>query len=62
MTKPLPCPFCKSGALYADRSPVDIDARWQVICQGCGATGPLAKTKREAIAKWNAAPREGDAK
>ena len=58
MTKPLRCPFC-----HADGCDVDGSRRalW-VFCGTCGAEGPFAQSKRDAIAKWNAAPREGDGK
>lgn len=39
------CPFCGSTDLY------ETDHR--ILCAGCGATGPGAITRNEAIVAWN---------
>jgi Lar family restriction alleviation protein len=44
-----PCPLCgceKSEACYSEIG-------YAVYCDKCGARGPLAKTKADAIAAWN---------
>ena len=57
MTQPKPCPFCKSMTLKA-MGKLGVIA-W-VFCPACRCEGPPAKTRVDAIAKWNAAPRKGD--
>ena len=56
------CPFCKQTVAdwdfdrYQERligSRVDKPADWYVRCLGCGARGPMHKTKVEAIDAWN---------
>lgn len=55
--KLLPCPFCggegkpaecESGAFYD--SPFKP---WEIVCQGCGISGPLEDTQAAAITAWN---------
>ncbi len=60
MSKPLPCPFCGSVDLYAERG--DFSTTY-VFCGGCGAHGPTTleewvddesdTTKERAFAQWN---------
>ena len=52
--QPKECPFCKSGLNFV----MDTIAGHWVRCSACGATGPNAKNREEAIDKWNKAPRE----
>ena len=52
-----PCPFCA----YTDVEIDEIDLNcYAVCCPDCEAIGPVSKANvEEAIAKWNARPREG---
>lgn len=66
-----PCPWCGSKEAFHIiekhfdsrfcHGPTDI---WQVQCTGeaglciCDARGPVRESKEEAIAAWNASPRE----
>lgn len=55
-----PCPFCGSNhvgikIVYGGRTGFNVFA---VNCVKCGASGAEGKTKEEAIALWNAAPRK----
>ncbi|WP_414682938.1 Lar family restriction alleviation protein [Longimicrobium sp.] len=55
-TKPEPCPFCAD-----DRVSVEGAAGlWWVFCGNpfCGASGPDRRTRRDAIERWNDAPRD----
>jgi hypothetical protein len=60
MTEPLnPCPHgCNPGpendelGVWSDTGDKYANGLWQVHCS-CGAAGPHAKTKAEAIAAWN---------
>lgn len=60
MGKILPCPFC--GGTYEDANlclPSDNtddlfpDFSVAVVCDRCGAVGPCAETRKEAIEAWN---------
>jgi len=57
VSKPIACPFCKeSRSEDLDRTyglSVGRTRRWWVFCLTCGAEGPLAKTRKAAIAAWN---------
>lgn len=47
--KPLPCPFCRSGAnTYAKPESICGDIVWlvEVVCHDCGAIGPPSKDNR----------------
>lgn len=49
--KPLNCPFCnRNGALYVEQ---ETEEQWFVMCCDCGAAGPYAQTKEQAIDAWN---------
>jgi Lar family restriction alleviation protein len=49
--KPLDCPFCNhNGALYVEQ---ETEEQWFVMCCDCGAAGPYAQTKEQAISAWN---------
>ncbi len=50
------CPFCESGMLPI-RSHDEVGPA--VVCQGCGAVGPIARTDDEAVALWNARSTKG---
>ena len=44
------CPFCKSLDVVARTN----NRTWHwVDCDDCEATGPMEKTKQEAIERWN---------
>ncbi len=49
-----PCPFCGSRDV---RSSVAIS---RVICNECGASGPMAMIDNDAKEKWNKPPREDE--
>lgn len=55
------CPFCTSLetlVFYEDRAGFGRSGTaHQVICGGCGATGPIAHTESQAAARWNARSR-----
>jgi Lar family restriction alleviation protein len=50
----LPCPFCGCTTLEVEE-PSSIGGAW-VVCE-CGAEGPAASDREDAIVKWNTAPR-----
>lgn len=53
------CPFCGAGAGIADTG-----NKW-IICDQCGAEGPVAESEQKATAKWNTRahqPQGGDAR
>lgn len=43
------CLFCKKQAVPF----LSENSSFQVECMNCGATGPLAETEEEAVAKYN---------
>ena len=45
----LPCPFCQGGqfSIYTQRR------LYAVQCHNCGAVGPTAYSRQEAMALWN---------
>lgn len=46
------CPFCgEYKSLVVEEAIID-DLKFS-LCEGCGATGPLKPTEKEAIAAWN---------
>jgi Lar family restriction alleviation protein len=51
--KPSKCPFCKnSNKLTTDNQ---VAGKAFVWCLNCGAMGPNAESKQEAIKLWNQA-------
>lgn len=46
-TFPNQCPFCGLTVVFPLHR-----GTWQCVCQACGAEGPLAQTREEAIHKW----------
>lgn len=52
----LPCPHCgvddAFGPIYDDH-PI---TKWLVVCDECGAQGPLKDTEQEAADAWNNRP------
>lgn len=52
-----PCPFCGSEKTRLERKLDDGLTYWWVICDDCGACGPLDLKARRAIEGWSAAPR-----
>ena len=55
------CPFCRNVekvVVVFDELHMNADAKdYFVSCDFCGACGPSAKTPKEAVKKWNRAPR-----
>lgn len=55
-----PCPFCESDDIQAETDYWTYgpykNEYWSVCCIDCGARGPMAKTKDEAIRLWNDHP------
>lgn len=52
MTDLTPCPWCKeSKRIYPHR--FGGEGPWQMECQSCGATGPMADERHIAVQKWN---------
>jgi Lar family restriction alleviation protein len=53
--EPKPCPFC-DGQAYSE-PPGLGRSRWQVVCDDCGAKGPVVGRKdadeANAVAAWN---------
>lgn len=53
----LPCPFCSAAGDQCHAEEVSDDV-WTVICEGCGANGPLdlgrANTASRAVGDWDA--------
>lgn len=48
----VPCPWCKeSERIYPHR--FGGGGQWQMECQSCGATGPMADERHIAVQKWN---------
>ena len=54
---PIECPFCGGAA----GDPEEIIGIYAVRCLECGANGPVARTRTEAIKGWNegTTPRQG---
>ena len=59
-----PCPFACKGktarvydfqncSLYDFQDYHTLSWRWRVKCDKCGAEGPIADSKEEAIDAWN---------
>lgn len=59
MTKILRCPFCATKAepfvsdTVSENSQGEELSGPQVVCDGCGAAGPICHTRRDAIKFWN---------
>jgi transcription elongation factor Elf1 len=55
----LPCPFCSAPGEYSHAEEVAEDV-WTVICEACGANGPLdlnkANTPSRAVTAWDWRP------
>jgi Lar family restriction alleviation protein len=52
-----PCPFCGGGKnKIVNRYTPSLG--FYVYCCNCETAGPRGRNREEAIAKWNAAPRE----
>ncbi len=49
---PKPCPFCGNRALGVSSWKTDERVKQAVACH-CGATGPYAKSYKDAVAAWN---------
>ena len=49
---PAPCPFCSKQDLHIHTSN-DLFPWRAVICMACGATGPRAWSKQEAVKLWD---------
>jgi Lar family restriction alleviation protein len=47
-----PCPFCSSTKLFVNDAGF-INFHFSVICDDCGATGPLEANEIEAWKSWN---------
>ena len=48
----VPCPFCKEDdKVWPHR--FGGEGEWQMECQSCGATGPMAKERHLAVQAWN---------
>jgi hypothetical protein len=48
-----PCPFCRCAQLWMwDKG---VPGKFAVACSNpdCAATGPVAETERDAVARWN---------
>lgn len=50
-----PCPFCegKTVSIYDYQNYYTLPYHWRVKCDKCGAEGPIADSKEEAIDAWN---------
>jgi len=47
------CPFC---AAETEVHVVEYEpGRWAVVCDTCGATGPMADNRNEALGRWSSA-------
>ena len=57
MDKIKPCPFCGNEIADVD----DWETYAQVTCGMCDAAGPCCNDVEEAVERWNAVPRKGDA-
>ena len=58
------CPFCGvEGKLAECASGAFYDSSfkpWEVVCQGCGISGPLEDTQAAAITAWNTRAQSAD--
>jgi Lar family restriction alleviation protein len=52
MSDLLPCPFCGSRNVKAERAFYDRSINW-VACSDCNASGSDAVTTKLAVAAWN---------
>ena len=51
-----PCPFACGGKtvpVYDFQNYYNLPFHWKVKCEKCGAEGPTANTKQQAIDAWN---------
>jgi len=49
-----PCPFCGGEKQENNRVPMDAgNSIYWIFCENCHTCGPIADTKRAAIAAWN---------
>lgn len=56
MTGLKPCPFACKGktvSVYDFQNYYTLPWRWRVKCDKCGAEGPIADSKQQAIDAWN---------
>ena len=53
-----PCPFCNHDDVEIGEVSI---SEFAVDCPECRAIGPICGDVMDAIAKWNAAPRRGNA-
>jgi Lar family restriction alleviation protein len=47
-TPAVPCPFCGEPVLD-----IETHQDYYILCQACGARGPLCCTEDEAVQRWN---------
>lgn len=54
---PQRCPYCGGKVAIVNAVSEDAQGRelngQQVTCDACGASGPISKTRREGVKKWN---------
>lgn len=46
------CPFCSGKSLYVNDAGF-INTGFSVICENCGATGPIEENEEMALKAWN---------
>jgi Lar family restriction alleviation protein len=46
------CPFCGGKSLYVNDAGF-INTGFSVICENCGATGPIEENEEMALKAWN---------
>ena len=46
------CPFCHAPVLEPSRSYYLYDGAYRTMCDNCGALGPVADSKEEALRVW----------
>ena len=45
------CPFCSNGNPRTVKKSTTF--KWRVVCDDCGAEGPVAYTQQEAKDRWD---------